>query len=344
MADEARAMTHLIPSRLLAALVLVLPGSACFSPLVSPLPEEGSTGPGSGSTTASVDESGTTGEIPATDSTTEAGSSTGTPPEPECGLDEESSCPEEQYCVAGACADPPEGMVAVPAGSAWMGCNESVDNQCQADEHPFHEVILAAFAIDRTEVTIAAYTACVDEGLCSSPDDTDAFGAPCTLGESPAHPMTCVDWFAASTYCEQQGKRLPSEAEWEKAARGVSGQLYPWGDANPSCNEAVMNECPTTSLQPVGSKPAGASPYGALDMGGNAFEWVADWYAAAYYVESPLESPTGPATGTRRVIRSAGPNYGDQAMRASLRGVDFEAPTPDDASAIVGFRCVLSPE
>ena len=339
-------MLNPIPFRLLGALALILPGTACFSPLVSPLPEGGSTDTGGSSTTPSADEGSTTVELPGTDgsTTTDSGSSTGGPPEPECGPEDENPCPEAQYCVAGACADPPEGMVAVPAGSAWMGCNESIDNQCSDDEHPFHEVLIDAFAIDRTEVTVADYMACVDEGECSSPDGTDAFGEPCTLGESPEHPMTCVDWFAASAYCEHLGKRLPTEAEWEKAARGDSGQLYPWGDTNPSCNEAVMEECPVSGTQPVGSKPAGASPYGALDMGGNVFEWVADWYAAAYYVESPLENPTGPATGTRRVTRSAGPNYGDAAMRASSRGVDFEVPTPDDASVAIGFRCVFIPE
>lgn len=338
-------MTNPISFRLLGALALVVPGTACFSPLVSPLPEGGSTDTGSASGSSSSADGSTTGELTDTEATTTDGdSSTGGPPEPECGPDDENPCPEGQYCVTGACADPPEGMAAVPAGSSWMGCNESVDNQCLADEYPFHEVLIDAFAIDRTEVTIAEYMACVDDGECSSPDDTNAFGEPCALGESPEHPMTCVDWFAASTYCEQLGKRLPTEAEWEKAARGDSGQLYPWGDTNPSCNEAVMDECPTSSPLPVGSKPAGASPYGALDMGGNVFEWVADWYAAAYYVESPLENPTGPAMGTRRVVRSSGPNYSDEALRASFRGVDFEVPTPDGASAIVGFRCVFIPE
>jgi formylglycine-generating enzyme required for sulfatase activity len=339
-------MTTPIPSRLLAVLVSALPSWACFSPLVSPLPEGGSTEGGTGSSTSSADETGTTVEAPGTEGdTTEAGgSSTSGGPEPECGPADDSPCPEGRYCVSGECADPPDGMVAVPAGSTWIGCNEIADDDCLDDEHPFHEVILDAFAIDRTEVTVADYMACVDAGQCSSPDATNAFGNPCTLGPTPEHPMTCVDWFAASNYCEQHGKRLPTEAEWEKAARGDSGQLYPWGDDNPSCDEAVMNECRDTSTQPVGSKPAGASPYGALDMGGNVFEWVSDWYAAAYYVESPLENPTGPGTGTRRVIRSAGPNYPDEAMRTSFRGVDHEVPTPDGAAVVVGFRCVFAPE
>lgn len=96
-------------------------------------------------------------------------------------------------------------------------------------------------------------------------------------------------------------------------------------------------------LQPVGSKPAGASPYGALDMAGNAFEWVSDWYGSAYYVESPASNPTGPANGTRRIIRSAGPNYGESAMRNSFRGVSYEVPTPSSSHVGVGLRCAVSP-
>lgn len=335
-------MSKTISFSQLGVLVLLLPGTACFSPLGTPLPEGGSTGSGSSSSSAS--ESSTTVEPTGADESTTGGGISTTEEPPECGPDDENPCPEGRYCVEGACADPPEGMVAVPAGSFWMGCNESVDVDCLADEHPFHEVFLDAYAIDRTEVTVEDYMACVDDARCSSPDATNAFGEACMLGSGPDHPMTCVDWFAASDYCEHVGKRLPTEAEWEKAARGLVGQLYPWGDTNPSCNEAVMNECRTSTTQPVGSKPAGVSPFGALDMGGNVFEWVADWYSAAYYVESPLENPAGPETGTRRVVRSAGPNYGADAMRASFRGVDFEVPTPDDAAHHVGFRCVFSPE
>jgi formylglycine-generating enzyme required for sulfatase activity len=339
-------MPKTIPFSVLGALVLMLPGTACFSPLVGPLSEDGSTDTDTSSTASSASESSTTVEPPGVDESTtgDGTSTTEEPPEPECGPDDENPCPEGRYCVVGACADPPEGMVAVPSDAFWMGCNESVDLDCLADEHPFHEVFLDAYAIDRTEVTLADYMACVDDGSCSTPDATNAFGDPCTLGSGPDHPMTCVDWFAANNYCEHVGKRLPTEAEWEKAARGLVGQLYPWGDTNPSCNEAVMDECRRSSTQPVGSKPAGASHYGALDMGGNVFEWVADWYAAAYYVESPLENPAGPETGTGRVIRSAGHNYGDDAMRASFRGVDYEVPTPDDAAPNVGFRCAFSPE
>ena len=283
-----------------------------------------------GSADGTESSSGSTGPEP-TDGT-------GTEP-PECGVDR--PCPDGQYCVTEACEDPPDGMVAVPSGSFWMGCNEEIDLDCAPDEYPYHEVFLDAFAIDRTAVTWADYEACMADGECAAPDPTNAFGAPCLLPTGGAHPMSCVDWFAASNYCQGHGKRLPTEAEWEKAARGTDGRLYPWGNDVPTCNEAIVGGCGGT--QPVGSVPAGASPYGALDMAGNGFEWVADWYAASYYVESPPNDPTGPAMGTRRIIRSSAPNYGETAARASSRGPDFEVPSPDDAHESVGFRCALTP-
>jgi sulfatase modifying factor 1 len=261
--------------------------------------------------------------------------------EPACD-DRDNACPADEYCVSGTCMTPPEDMVAVPGGAFSMGCNEALDADCAPDEYPYHEVNLGPFAIDRTEVTLTAYQSCIDAGECPPLPAMDASGNPCANAPGDL-PVSCVSWFHARDYCESVGKRLPTEAEWEKAARSDDGRIYPWGAEAPSCTLAVMSDCPTNGKQPVATKPAGASPYGALDMSGNVFEWVADWYGAAYYVESPPDDPQGPDNGARRIIRSGGSNYGAAAMRNSFRGVSFEVPTPDSTHTNVGFRCALTP-
>ena len=251
-------------------------------------------------------------------------------------------CPSGQYCVDQTCEAPPAGMVAVPAGEFSMGCNSAVDGECAADESPYHVVNLSNFAIDRLEVSVGEYQACVDAGECSPPHDQNAYGDPCEWNRGNSYPITCVDWFQARAYCQYVGKRLPTEAEWEKAARGTDGRMYPWGAATPTCELAVFSEC-GSSVQLAGSKPNGASPYGALDMAGNVFEWVNYWYSTSYYSVSPADDPTGPSSGTRRVTRSSGANYSGPSLRTSFRGVDFEVPTPSDGQTHVGFRCAFTP-
>jgi formylglycine-generating enzyme required for sulfatase activity len=226
-----------------------------------------------------------------------------------------------------------------------MGCNEEVDTQCLDDEYPYHEVTLASFAIDRTEVTAEAYAECVSAGECSPPALTFGDRQPCA-NTSGQQPVACVDWFQARDFCASIGKRLPTEAEWEKAARGTDGRMFPWGNDAPDCSRAHLGAPCPVSAEPlvVGSKPAGASPYGALDMAGNLFEWVSDWYGVAYYVSSPAENPPGPATGTRRALRSSSSSFAlEYGSRVSLRGPDYLAATPDDTSNAIGFRCALTP-
>jgi formylglycine-generating enzyme required for sulfatase activity len=217
-----------------------------------------------------------------------------------------------------------------------MGCNDAIDTECWDDQYPYHELLISSFAIDQTEVTANAYAECVDAGDCQPPE------ADCntTTGEQP---VTCVDWFRARDYCAWRGARLPTEAEWEKAARGTDGRLFPWGNEPITCARAnlLASNCGESGPIDVGSKPAGASPYGALDMAGNVFEWVSDWYDAAYYVTSPDQDPQGPPNGTVRAMRSASWNYG--VGSAAFRGPDFETPPPDYGSVLIGFRCAVSP-
>jgi len=174
-----------------------------------------------------------------------------------------------------------------PAGVFTMGCVPG-DAACEPDESPAHAVTLGAFALDRTEVTEAAYAACVAAGACTSPAATDRMGRPCPYDPPAraAYPVVCVTWAQAAACCAWAGKRLPSEAEWEKAARGPGERIYPRGQTA-DCAHANYLGC-GAALAPVGSYPSGASPYGAVDLSGNVTEWVKDWYA-------PRPSATAPS-------------------------------------------------
>ncbi len=228
-------------------------------------------------------------------------------------------------------------VVNVPAGEFLMG---SRDGEGGAEEHPQHTVYLDAFWIDKTEVTNAQYEACVEAGACQAAhcaDDSDL--------NAPQQPVVCVDWFRAETYCKWVGARLPTEAEWEKAARGTDGRRYPWGNADATCEYAVMddgsgNGCGAGSYAwPVGSKPAGASPYGALDMAGNVWEWVADWYAEDYYGRSPARNPTGPDSGQYRGLRGGS---WFKSLRFAVRAADRNWNNPGGGGNVIGFRCAAS--
>jgi formylglycine-generating enzyme required for sulfatase activity len=218
-------------------------------------------------------------------------------------------------------------MVSVPAGAFLMGC-ASDDTQCQPDEIPLHTVTLSAFQIDKTEVTQDQYAGCVAAGACTAP----ACEWDCSKSNYPA---ACLERSQAEAFCTWAGKRLPTEAEWEKAARGTDGGIYPWGnDPPPDCDHVNMAGC-GDAAQAVGSHPDGVSPYGALDMAGNVVEMVSDWYDPTYYASSPATDPTGPATGTTYGGRGGG--YLSTAIwdRASSR--DWYDLT--DESAPFGFRC-----
>jgi formylglycine-generating enzyme required for sulfatase activity len=230
---------------------------------------------------------------------------------------------------------------------------------------------LGAFCMDRFEVTADAYRACSDRGDCKragttnkwdgiTAADSRAYDPLCTISD-PArgkHPVNCVDWQMADRFCKAEGKRLPTEAEWEFAARGSDGRKYPWGDSPPSPKllNACGKECvgwgrkhaqqldgmyadddgfPTTA--PVGSFPLGASRWGVEDVVGNVWEWTSDFYGP--YAEADVENPTGPQSGATRVIRGGAWN-GSQA--------DWVKPTfrfhnaPETRSHGIGFRCAKS--
>ena len=234
-------------------------------------------------------------------------------------------------------------MVRVPAGPFVRGSIAGVGDD---DERPQRTLTIRAFYIDRTEITRAMYAGCVDSGGCKAP--ARAAGQ-CNWPASgrDEHPINCVIWPEADAYCRWAGARLPTEAEWEKAARGTRGQAYPWGDEAPTCARAVMPDpatpagrgCGKVSTWPVGSKPDGASPYGALDMSGNVWEWVADHYADSYYARAPADDPSGPSRGSPRAIRGGGWEIHDSDHLRAANRFRF---APTFRFHGVGFRCAQS--
>lgn len=212
-------------------------------------------------------------------------------------------------------------MVFVPAGTFPMGVSKPQPD----DEGPQHDVYLEAFWIDRYEVTNAQYRRCVVADACPEPKDLRYYQDPAYAD----HPVVYVTWYDARDYCHWAGKRLPTEAEWEKAARGSDGRLYPWGDKLRRDWLNADNRVGETS--PVGSYPAGASPYGAYDMAGNVWEWVSDWYGP--YPGSTVQSDL---FGEKyKVVRGGSWNHPAQDARVDHRDITH----PKRAVAVVGIRC-----
>ncbi|HNJ14378.1 MAG TPA: bifunctional serine/threonine-protein kinase/formylglycine-generating enzyme family protein [Anaerolineales bacterium] len=214
-------------------------------------------------------------------------------------------------------------MVLVPEGDFVMGSDNGDE-----DERPVHTVYLDEFYIDKYEVTNSDYRVCVVDGVCKPPQDMTNYNNP----EYENHPVVYVDWEMARTYCDWRDAQLPTEAQWEKAARGMDARTYPWGEGI-ACSQANYLSC-IEDTQPFDSYAGSLSPYGAYNMAGNVWEWVADWYSPAYDV-SETDNPVGAESGERRVLRGGGWNQHEYLLRTSARlGV-----VPTDVFLSFGFRC-----
>jgi sulfatase modifying factor 1 len=228
-------------------------------------------------------------------------------------------------------------LVLVPGGDFTMGCDPVADSACDPDEYPLHPTTLSSFHIDRYETTQATYEACVTNGGCSEPSADAACNWDPTANADL--PVVCVTFAQARAYCDWRGLRLPTEAEWERAARGTNMNLYPWGDSLPDCTRANSSEC-GEQLMDAGALPNGATADGLLDMAGNAGEWVSDWYNADYYGAARRQDPAGPSSGELRVIRGGMITLDSRYLRSSNRSAD----DPTQFRFSVGFRCAASAE
>ncbi|MBN1137916.1 MAG: SUMF1/EgtB/PvdO family nonheme iron enzyme [Anaerolineae bacterium] len=245
-------------------------------------------------------------------------------------------------------------MVFVPEGPFIMGENaDAALNFCSShyvncqevnadfwkQAAPRHTVTLDPFWIDKTEVTTAMYGLCVRAGACLS---ENAFSTPIPssyYGDARYAdlPISGVNWNSADAYCTWAGARLPTEAEWEKAARGTDGRIFPWGN-DPPRDDLLNYHLARRGPSAVGSYPAGASPYGALDMAGNVSEWVADWYSSDYYATSPAINPKGPEGSSGRVVR--GGNWYSDWLELSTY-YRYGAGVTNSNNGL-GFRCASS--
>jgi formylglycine-generating enzyme required for sulfatase activity len=251
-------------------------------------------------------------------------------------------------------ACPPD-MAHVPGGTFLMGSRPGEGND---DERPQHQVTLSGYCIDRTEVQVAAYTRCVTKGKCTATPEPQPSGLASlcngTRADRQTHPINCVDWNQASAYCASVDRRLPSEAEWEYAALGRDGHLYPWGNEPPSAERlnACGSECRSLrrrlgleavamymasdkweATAPVGSFPQGASPFGALDMAGNVAEWTNDLYRSYKGTASTFQD------GPHQVVRGGAWNDTDAPW---VRGASRYSVHPVKRAVDIGFRCARS--
>ncbi len=261
-------------------------------------------------------------------------------------------------------------MIRIPAGEFWMG---SPEGEGDNDERPQHKVYLSEYYIDKYEVTNEQFERFVKATGHQTDAERLGSGYVCDKDSSKwidkkgvswrtyysyatrNHPVVLVSWNDAKAYCDWAGKRLPTEAEWEKAARGTDARQYPWGNSAPGSSrngnfvdEAAKRQFPNWTVisgyddgylytAPVGTYPAGASPYGCLDMAGNVWEWCNDWYGENYYSTSPSNNPEGPSSGSFRVNRGGSWYYGARYLRCANRA----GGGPSYRDGGLGFRCSL---
>ncbi len=232
-------------------------------------------------------------------------------------------------------------LIGVPASAFTMG---GIFN----DERPLHAVSISAFLLQETELTLGQYRDCVEAGACFEP----AVGEACNWGQADRedHPVNCISWYDAARFAAWAGLRMPTEAEWEKAARGTDGRVYPWGDDPPggagNCDRAVMMRaglglgCGYDGTGPVASRSGGSSPYGIMDMSGNVWEWTADWYGEDYYADSPVEDPLNSQPGDFKSIRGNSWYYVDPDT--DLRSANRYRFRPLRWYPYIGVRMALS--
>jgi formylglycine-generating enzyme required for sulfatase activity len=251
-------------------------------------------------------------------------------------------------CAAAPCAvaaQPPANskeldpvpMVTIPAGEFLMG---NPEGNGRADEWPQRSVYLDAFAIDQVEVTNERYMAFITATGHRNPPNPYGTGPLTSIKGIERLPVVQVTWYDAKAYCSWAKKRLPTEAEWEKAARGTDGRRFPWGNDAPTPNRANYDRewSDEKTLVPVGSLPEGDSPYGVKDMAGNAREWVSDWYDPEYYKHAPARNPRGPEKGVVRSIRGGSWHSPLADITTTARGRGgFALQTHG-----TGFRCARS--
>ena len=259
----------------------------------------------------------------------EASTNTEAPADTQTPADAETATPASEFTDEKGAE-----MVLIPAGDFTMGSNRG-----EADEQPVHIVSLDAFYIDKYEVTNKLYKECADAGKCEPPKQIYFFAESPNkiyygVSQYDNYPVIFVDWNMAKSYCEWRGARLPTEAEWEKAARGADGNTYPWGK-DLDCQKANYQGCVNRTSE-VGVYPQGVSPYGVYDMTGNVWEWVSDWYSNNYYSISPGNNPLGPSTGQSRVLR------GGSWPRFDITAYHRNKFAPDYNTFDIGFRCARS--
>jgi formylglycine-generating enzyme required for sulfatase activity len=255
-------------------------------------------------------------------------------------------------------------MVYVPPGIFTLGNMES-----GGDEAPVRKIFVSGFYMDRYEVTNLEFRQFIEAtGHLTTAEErgwswvwvgeawekilgahwSEPLGPGSDAALTPNHPVVHVSWWDARAYCAWAGKRLPTEAEWEKAARGTDERLYPWGDSPPAnkgiyranYSQGIKTDDGFALTAPVGSFPLGQSPYGLMDMAGNVWEWVADWYDAEYYEKAWYKDPQGPQRGFYKVMRGGSWFESEDALRASKRERAFQA----DLLPSIGFRCAKDPQ
>ena len=264
-------------------------------------------------------------------------------------------CKNGKWVDEGGCVP---GSVTIPAGSFKMGCDKEIEGNCPEDTVPVHEVALSSYVMDKFEVPVELFEKCIAENVCTNENadephySTSSDSYKCNIGNSERknHPANCVTWYGAKAYCEWLGKRLPTEAEWENAAKSGKVQIYPWGNTPvASCDNTVMkgsaNGCGSNTTSPIGSKIAGVSEQGIFDLSGNVAEYTEDWYEKKFYStedasKADTQGPDEPEKDKFKVIRGGSYIYEESHARSSFRGsVQLDATDSD-----FGFRCVSSPK